>query len=76
MPTRTVGDYEIEYAGVALPEGGGWSSHVTIYGPSRNPMHRNAVFPPQRVCVERVFPNEAEAEAEALKVAMSKIGRT
>jgi hypothetical protein len=74
MPTRTVGEYEIEYAGVQLPEGEGWASQVTIYGPSRNPMHRNPVFPSQRVCVEHVFPTEAAAEAEALKVAMEKIG--
>lgn len=75
MPTRTVGPYEIEYSGIALSEAGGWGSHVTIYGPSSNPMHRNTVFPPQRVCIERVFPDEAAAEAEALKVALAKIGR-
>lgn len=73
MPTRTVGPYEIEYTGVALSEGG-WGSHVTIYGPSSNPMHRRPLFPPQRVCVGQVFSSEAEAEAEALKIALAKIG--
>ncbi len=73
MPTQMVGEYEIEYAGAALPEGEGWGAYITIYGPSTNPMHRNPVFPLQHVAVETVFPNQAEAEAEALKVALGMI---
>lgn len=73
MPTENMGEYEIEYAGVPLSEGG-WAAYVTIYGPSTNPMHRNSIFPQQRVSVETVFPNEKEAEAEARKVALSMIG--
>jgi hypothetical protein len=36
-------------------------------------MHRNNIFPAQRVSVETVFPSEKEAEAEARKVAISMI---
>lgn len=73
MGTEIIGEYEIEYSGVHLPEHEGWGSYVTIYGPSSNPMHRNSIFPTQRVSVETVFPNEAEAEAEARKVALAMI---
>lgn len=70
MPTRTQGEYEIEYSGIWLADVEGWGAYVTIYGPSPNPMHRNDVFPSQRVAVETVFPDEAQAEAEALKVGL------
>jgi hypothetical protein len=73
MPIEIIGEYEIEYAGVPLTDVEGWAAHAAIFGPSRNPMHRNIIFPDQRVCVDIVFPNRAEAEAEALKVAKEMI---
>jgi hypothetical protein len=36
-------------------------------------MHRNDIFPSQRVSVDAVFPNEKEAEMEARKVALSML---
>lgn len=73
MGTESVGEYVIEYSGVHLLEGEGWAAYVTIYGPSVNPMHRNRIFPNQRVSVEAVFRSQAEAEAEARRVALSMI---
>jgi hypothetical protein len=75
MATEMIGEYEIEYSGVALPDGGGWGAYVAIYGPSQNPMHRNSLFPTQHVSVETVFSDEQAAEAEARKVALSMIQR-
>lgn len=73
MRSEFIGDYEIEYAGVRLPESEHWGAFVAIYGPSHNPMHRNSVFPEQRVAVDLAFGSEAEAEAEARKVAMEMV---
>jgi hypothetical protein len=75
MGSETIGEYEIEYSGVPLADGGGWGAYVTIYGPSQNPMHRNSLFPTQHVSVETVFPDEQAAAAEARKVALSMIKR-
>ena len=53
MPTtEQIGDYEIEYAGEHLADVDGWAAFVTVYGPSTNPMHRNALVSHQRVAVE------------------------
>jgi hypothetical protein len=73
VPTEQLGEYEIDYSGVRLTDVEGWAAYVTIYGPSSNPMHRNPIFPAQRVAVERVFDSEAEAEAEARKAALALI---
>lgn len=73
MSSETIGEYEIEYSGIQLPDGAGWGAYVTVYGPSPNPMHRNNIFPTQHVSVETIFPSEQEAEAEAHKVALSLI---
>jgi hypothetical protein len=79
MPSEQIGKYEIEYAGVKLQVGDEehagkeWGAYVTIYGPSLNPMHRNIVFPQQRVSVDTVFPTEEAAETEAHKVAMTML---
>lgn len=73
MGSETIGEYEIEYTGIRLPEQEGWAAHLTIYGPSHNPMHRNTIFPPQRVSVEHVYDSEAAAEAEARRVGLSMI---
>ena len=70
MGTETVGEYEIEYEGVHLPEKEGWGAYVTVYGPSHNPMHRNSVFPTHHVSVETVFPTREAAEAEAHRVGL------
>ncbi|MET3130002.1 hypothetical protein AAKU55_000243 [Oxalobacteraceae bacterium GrIS 1.11] len=73
MPSEQIGEYELEYSGVRLPAGAGWAAHLAIFGPSPNPMHRNSIFPEQRVCVAAVFPNEEAAEAEAYKVALTML---
>jgi hypothetical protein len=73
VPTEQLGDYEIDYSGVRMTDVEGWAAYVTIYGPSPNPMHRNSIFPSQRVAVEHVFGSEAEAEAEARKAALALI---
>ncbi|MGE5651372.1 hypothetical protein [Noviherbaspirillum sp. UKPF54] len=73
MGMETIGEYEIEYAGVHLVEQEGWAAYVTVYGPSTNPMHRNSIFPTQRVSLESVFASEAEAEAEARRVAHAMV---
>lgn len=74
MPVEHVGDYEIEYAGVKLASAeDDWAATVTIFGPSCNPMHRNALFPCQRVLMETVFHDEKSAEQEALKAAVEML---
>lgn len=73
MPTEHSGEYEIDYAGVKLDDVDGWAACVTIYGPSTNPMHRNAIVPHQRVAVEQVFASEQEAEDEALRAARAML---
>lgn len=73
MPTETIGEYEIEYSGIQLPDGEDWGANLAIYGPSCNPMHRNDIFPSQRVAVDMVFHTEQEAEAEARVFAISMI---
>lgn len=75
MPTEQIGEYEIEYEGVRLADVDGWAAHVTIYGPSSNPMHRNSIVPNQRVAVEQVFATEDEAQAEARKAALGMLER-
>jgi hypothetical protein len=77
MPSEKMGTYEVEYSAVPAADGKAWVAHVAIYGHSPNPMHRNCVFPDQRVSPEMVFSSSAEAEAEARKaaVAMLESGR-
>lgn len=69
MPTEQMGDYEIEYSGVRVIGGDEWVAQVAIFGHSCNPMHRNPVFPAQRVLVDKTFADEKAAEASALRVA-------
>lgn len=69
MPSEKIGEYEVEYSAVQLADKLGWAAHLAIFGQSSNPMHRNSVFPDQRVSLEAVFPSREEAEAEALRVA-------
>ncbi len=73
MPSEHIGEYEVEYSAVELADAKGWVPHVTIYGHSPNPMHRNCVFPEQRVSVETVFASREEAEAEAMRVAIDML---
>lgn len=73
MPTETIGEYEIEYSGIQLPDSEDWGANLAIYGPSSNPMHRNDIFPTQRVAVDMVFHTEQEAEAEARAFAIAMI---
>lgn len=74
MPEESIGEYVIDYSGMQLVSGEGWGAVVTIYGPSPNPMHRNALVSGQRVSVDTVFENEADAENEARRVALSMLG--
>jgi hypothetical protein len=73
MPSENIGEYEIEYSGEKLSDSNDWTAHLAIYGPSSNPMHRNNVFPAQRVSIDAVFPTEKAAQDEARKVALSMI---
>ncbi len=68
MPSERIGSYEMEYSAAAAADGNGWVAHVAIYGASNNPMHRNNLFPEQRVSLEVVFETSEEAEAEAFRV--------
>lgn len=69
MPSEKIGAYDVEYSAVPAADGKGWVAHVAVYGRSTNPMHRNNVFPDQRVSLEAVFKTSEEAEAEARRVA-------
>ncbi len=69
MPSEKMGAYEVEYSAVRAADGKSWVAHVAVYGHSCNPMHRNCVFPDQRVSLEAVFATSAEAEAEAHRAA-------
>ncbi len=69
MPTEQVGDYEVEYAGVRLIGGDEWVAQVAIFGHSTNPMHRNPVFPVQRVLPDQTFADEKAAEEGARQAA-------
>ena len=73
MPTEQIGEYEIDFAGVKLNDVDGWGAYVTVYGPSTNPMHRNAIVPNQRVAVEQVFASEQEAQAAAQAAARAML---
>ena len=73
MPIETIGEYEIDYRGMFLTDVDGWAAHVTVYGPSCNPMHREPVMPDQRVAIEQVFATEQEAEAAARVAALEML---
>jgi len=73
MRTETIGEYEIEYSGVQLPDSADWAAHLAIYGPSQNPMHMSNIFPTQRVAADMSFPSEAAAEAKAREIAIEMI---
>ena len=73
MPLETFGDYEVDYSGVFMADVDGWAAHVTVYGPSANPMHRDPVMPKQRVAIEQVFASEQEAEAAAREAALGML---
>jgi hypothetical protein len=73
MATEQIGDYEIEYSGVHVPESNGWAAWVQISGPSPNPMHRQAVFPSQQVAVETSFATQQEAEQAARQIALDMV---
>lgn len=73
MATEQIGDYEIEYTGVHVPESGGWAAWVEIFGPSPNPMHRQPVLPSQRVAIETSFASEQEAEQAARQFAVDMV---
>jgi len=73
MATEMIGDFEIEYTGVHVPESDGWAAWVKIFGPSPNPMHRKPVFPSQQVAVDSNFATEQEAEQAARNIAIDMV---
>lgn len=73
MASEQIGEYEIEYSGMQLPDSEDWAAYLTIYGPSSNPMHMNNIFPHQRVSIDVVFSTEAEAEAEARRIGLTML---
>lgn len=73
MPSQTINEYQIEYEGVHLHEHEGWGAYVTVYGPSRNPMHRNSLYPTHHVSADKIFSTQQEAEAEAYRVAQELV---
>lgn len=74
MTIEKLGDYEIEYSGVRLSaDRDEWIANVAIFGASTNPMHRNPVFPLQRVLPDCVFHDEKTAEREARKAAVAML---
>lgn len=73
MATEQIGDYEIEYTGVHVPESDGWAAWVEIFGPSPNPMHRQPVLPSQHVAIETSFASEQEAEQAARQFALDMV---
>lgn len=73
MPSEKIGEYEVECSAVASTGAPGWLAHLAIYGHSSNPMHRNCLFPDQRVSPDAVFPTKEEAEAEAHRVALTML---
>lgn len=75
MATEQLGQYEIEYSGVRLADVDGWAAWLEIFGPTPNPMHRNAIFPAQRVALETLFGSEREAEQEARRIAHQMVER-
>lgn len=74
MQYETVNEYEIEYSSTQLPDSEHWAAMVTIYGPSPSPMHRNCIFPEQRVSIDTVFDSAEAAQAEARTAALAMIG--
>lgn len=74
MPYEIMREYEIEYSGARLPESEHWAAMVAVYGPSHSPMHRNCIFPRQRVSMGAVFASAEQAEAEAHKVGLLLLG--
>jgi hypothetical protein len=70
MATEQIGDFEIEYTGVHVPESDGWAAWVQIVGPSPNPMHRQPVFPSQHVEIETSFATEQVAQQAARRIAL------
>lgn len=73
MPIEQVGNYEIEFTGVALELDIGWGAYLAIYAPSTNPMHQTPIFPLQRVALETSFSSEAAAAAEARRIGLAKL---
>lgn len=71
MPSEQIGEYRIEYTGERIRSVNGWGAFMTIYAPSRNPMHRNNIVPHQRTAVVHVFTTEQEAEHRARGAALA-----
>ncbi|HEY5801150.1 MAG TPA: hypothetical protein VIT92_13075 [Burkholderiaceae bacterium] len=64
MPQAEIRGYEVTWSARELP-GSGWAAYVEVIAPSSNPMHRNVIFPRQRVLPTSVFPDCATAEEKA-----------
>ena len=75
VATETIGMYQIEYGGQRAGSAGCWAAYLAIYGPSRNPMHRNDILPHQRVAVDQVFASIQEAEGRARVAGLAMLGK-
>ncbi|WP_293776434.1 hypothetical protein [uncultured Oxalicibacterium sp.] len=73
MSSTLIGAFNVDCTAVALPDATGWAAHLSISGPSSNPMHRHILFPQQRVATERIFATREEAEQAALQIAEDMI---
>lgn len=67
MPVKYIDHYEVDYTAERLEGCDSWGAYVAIFTPSANPMHRNNIFPKQRVLADHGFASEAQAEQEAEK---------
>lgn len=65
MTTEQIGDYEIDFEAMLLPEDAGWAAYVAIFGASDNPAHRRSIFERKRVELESHFETEEAALAAA-----------
>lgn len=69
MPTKIIDGYEVEFTGELLEGTKLWGAYVTIYTPSRNPMHMTNIYPKRRVSADLTLSDQHVAEAEAERAA-------
>lgn len=74
MPVKYMDHYEVDYTAQQLEGCDSWGAYVAIFTPSANPMHRNNIFPKQRVLADHAFATEAQAESEAEQAAEAIVG--
>lgn len=70
MPAKTIDGFEVEFTGELLEGTRQWGAYVSIYAPSRNPMHMMNIYPKRRVSADLTLLDQRAAEAEAERAAM------